>query len=110
MSLIGRWLVLIRLSEMMNGLRLIWNSVFGFQCTCVLYIEIVIFLDSSVVEHAAVNRGVVGSSPTRGGCPQRAVGDARDMNRSQTARSGHREFASQILPEIVKRLRLADKP
>ena len=25
-----------------------------------------IFLDSSMVEHAAVNRGVVGSSPTRG--------------------------------------------
>ena len=25
------------------------------------------FLDSSMVEHAAVNRGVVGSSPTRGG-------------------------------------------
>ena len=28
--------------------------------------ELVIFLDSSMVEHAAVNRGVVGSSPTRG--------------------------------------------
>ena len=26
----------------------------------------VIFLDSSMVEHSAVNRGVVGSSPTRG--------------------------------------------
>ena len=26
-----------------------------------------VFLDSSMVEHAAVNRGVVGSSPTRGG-------------------------------------------
>ncbi len=25
-----------------------------------------IILDSSMVEHAAVNRGVVGSSPTRG--------------------------------------------
>ena len=25
-----------------------------------------IFLDSSMVEHTAVNRGVVGSSPTRG--------------------------------------------
>ena len=25
-----------------------------------------LFLDSSMVEHAAVNRGVVGSSPTRG--------------------------------------------
>ena len=30
------------------------------------YVESVIFLDSSMVEHAAVNRGVVGSSPTRG--------------------------------------------
>ena len=27
----------------------------------------VMILDSSMVEHAAVNRGVVGSSPTRGG-------------------------------------------
>ncbi len=26
-----------------------------------------VFLDSSMVEHTAVNRGVVGSSPTRGG-------------------------------------------
>ena len=25
-----------------------------------------LFLDSSMVEHSAVNRGVVGSSPTRG--------------------------------------------
>ena len=30
-----------------------------------------IFLDSSMVEHAAVNRGVVGSSPTRGVFPAR---------------------------------------
>ena len=28
-----------------------------------------IFLDSSMVEHSAVNRVVVGSSPTRGGKP-----------------------------------------
>ncbi len=27
----------------------------------------IMILDSSMVEHAAVNRGVVGSSPTRGG-------------------------------------------
>ena len=31
------------------------------------------FLDSSMVEHAAVNRGVVGSSPTRGAKCQRVV-------------------------------------
>ena len=31
--------------------------MFGFEGT---------ILDSSMVEHAAVNRGVVGSSPTRG--------------------------------------------
>ena len=30
---------------------------------CIIYI---LFLDSSMVEHTAVNRGVVGSSPTRG--------------------------------------------
>ena len=28
--------------------------------------NIEVFLDSSMVEHTAVNRGVVGSSPTRG--------------------------------------------
>ena len=28
--------------------------------------NIYVFLDSSMVEHTAVNRGVVGSSPTRG--------------------------------------------
>ena len=32
----------------------------GFEGTSPL------FLDSSMVEHSAVNRGVVGSSPTRG--------------------------------------------
>ena len=36
--------------------------MFGFEGT-----EIVeMILDSSMVEHTAVNRGVVGSSPTRG--------------------------------------------
>ena len=29
-------------------------------------ISLLVFLDSSMVEHTAVNRGVVGSSPTRG--------------------------------------------
>ena len=46
----------------------------SFECTmyildeqkksALLYYNI--FLDSSMVEHTAVNRGVVGSSPTRG--------------------------------------------
>ena len=35
--------------------------VCGFEGTCLF-----IFLDSSMVEHSAVNRRVVGSSPTRG--------------------------------------------
>ena len=30
------------------------------------FISFLLFLDSSMVEHTAVNRGVVGSSPTRG--------------------------------------------
>ena len=56
-------------------------SVFGFQgclqvdrimvkCPLIgglLVSKTGLFLDSSMVEHAAVNRGVVGSSPTRGG-------------------------------------------
>ena len=29
-------------------------------------ISVIVILDSSMVEHTAVNRGVVGSSPTRG--------------------------------------------
>ena len=35
--------------------------VFGFEG-----MTLGVILDSSMVEHAAVNRGVVGSSPTRG--------------------------------------------
>ena len=36
----------------------------GFRC---IYASVVfLFLDSSMVEHSAVNRVVVGSSPTRG--------------------------------------------
>ena len=31
-----------------------------------LITQMIVILDSSMVEHAAVNRGVVGSSPTRG--------------------------------------------
>ncbi len=37
-----------------------------------------IFLDSSMVEHAAVNRGVVGSSPTRGAQPGDCPSVARE--------------------------------
>ena len=40
-------------------------SVFGFEGT-IPSKNNSIFLDSSMVEHSAVNRGVVGSSPTRG--------------------------------------------
>ena len=38
-----------------------------------------VFLDSSMVEHTAVNRGVVGSSPTRGVSQKRneAVGNTK---------------------------------
>ena len=31
-----------------------------------MYYILIVFLDSSMVEHSAVNRVVVGSSPTRG--------------------------------------------
>ena len=36
----------------------------GIYFICITFI----FLDGSMVEHTAVNRGVVGSSPTRGVC------------------------------------------
>ena len=38
------------------------------------------FLDSSMVEHAAVNRGVVGSSPTRGVKPAAGAAAKRPVN------------------------------
>ena len=42
------------------------DTVFGFEGFKETVYNEVTFLDSSMVEHAAVNRGVVGSSPTRG--------------------------------------------
>ena len=39
---------------------------FGFEGMFPQRIGNTVILDSSMVEHAAVNRGVVGSSPTRG--------------------------------------------
>ena len=42
-------------------------TVCGFEGTTF------IFLDSSMVEHSAVNRGVVGSSPTRGVFSYKAI-------------------------------------
>ena len=36
------------------------------QNICKVFIIIKVFLDSSAVEHSAVNRRVVGSNPTRG--------------------------------------------
>ena len=52
-----------------------WQSCYVFSKKCINYVDFgnhheynnTVFLDSSMVEHAAVNRGVVGSSPTRGG-------------------------------------------
>ena len=42
-----------------------WRTVYVIFCTTELLVTN-IFLDSSMVEHSAVNRVVVGSSPTRG--------------------------------------------
>ena len=44
-----------------SGIGLDVNTICGFEG-----IYLFIFLDSSMVEHSAVNRRVVGSSPTRG--------------------------------------------
>ena len=51
-----------------------WQSCYVFSKKCINYVDFgnhheynnTVFLDSSMVEHTAVNRGVVGSSPTRG--------------------------------------------
>ncbi len=45
-----------------NDLRKVLTYIYFLH---IIY-HVVIFLDSSMVEHTAVNRGVVGSSPTRG--------------------------------------------
>ena len=42
-----------------------------------LYPELVFCLDSSMVEHAAVNRGVAGSSPARGVLAAKSLLDSR---------------------------------
>ena len=47
-----------------------------FQCVVLKAYVLSIFLDSSMVEHSAVNRGVVGSSPTRGVFFIRLLGQA----------------------------------
>ncbi len=44
---------------------MLFSKKTGFTKIALRFLE-VIFLDSSMVEHSAVNRGVVGSSPTRG--------------------------------------------
>ena len=59
--LIGRGLNLVNNEEKQIGI------VWSFECTKDILKEAKeIFLDSSMVEHSAVNRVVVGSSPTRG--------------------------------------------
>ena len=42
-----------------------WRTIYVIFCTTELLVTN-IFLDSSMVERTAVNRDVVGSSPTRG--------------------------------------------
>ena len=56
--------------------------------------QLVPFLDSSMVEHAAVNRGVVGSSPTRG-----------VFLNTEVFRDGFDEDQPKISGSVVKRLR-----
>ena len=52
-----------------------------------------IVLDSSMVEHAAVNRGVVGSSPTRGVLRYEKM-ECRMMRGSVVKRLRHRPFTA----------------
>ena len=49
-----------------------------------------IILDSSMVEHTAVNRGVVGTSPTRG------------VKTSQKGWKGHKTIRIRLLGQAVK--------
>ena len=56
-----------------------------------VYKDFKVILDSSMVEHAAVNRGVVGSSPTRG--VNQPEGMDKD-NGSLVKRLRHRPFTA----------------
>ena len=49
-----------------RGLNLVNNGKNKSDLYEVLKVQTLIILDSSMVEHSAVNRVVVGSSPTRG--------------------------------------------
>ena len=51
-----KWYSVLRVCPGQPGVRGLLQASYGAR----------IVLDSSMVEHAAVNRGVVGSSPTRG--------------------------------------------
>ena len=53
--------VVLKVLTIMLG-KVFKEEFFGGFCCIIIYI----FLDSSMVEHSAVNRVVVGSSPTRG--------------------------------------------
>ena len=51
----------------MTGFRSGQSGKFFLGLPCgILKVHKILILDSSMVEHTAVNRGVVGSSPTRG--------------------------------------------
>ena len=64
------------------------DTVFGFEG-----MSLCIILDSSMVEHAAVNRGVVGSSPTRGVLRYEKM-ECRMMRGSVVKRLRHRPFTA----------------
>ena len=64
------------------------DAVFGFEG-----MSLEIILDSSMVEHAAVNRGVVGSSPTRGVLRYEKM-ECRMMRGSVVKRLRHRPFTA----------------
>ena len=58
------------------------RSETGKRKFCKISIRNMLFLDSSMVEHSAVNRVVVGSSPTRG-----AVAAATEARKHQCLRA-----------------------
>ena len=57
--------------EAFNRLLNLYNL--KFSIVIYFHIDPVICLDSSMVEHAAVNRGVAGSSPARGAFMRRML-------------------------------------
>ena len=59
----------LKVHDLIELISTVLEYTAGSSVRCCLSIYDLVIPDSSMVEHTAVNRGVVGSSPTRGAMP-----------------------------------------